>query len=98
MNTLFKQNSKPIKGRLPKRCNRPVRLHNGAMYPLTTISPLYPLTGTECKIPTGTATVNGYGSTTKFGACYLTGAQTSIQNWPYSACPSSAPQLKGGQP
>lgn len=67
-------------------------------YSLTTTSPLYPLTGTECKTPTGTATVNGYGSTTKFGARYLTGAKTSIPNWPYSACPSLAPQLKGGQP
>lgn len=89
MSTLFKRNSKSIKGRLPNRCNRPVRLHNGAMYPLT---------GTHRKIPTGTGTVNGYGSITKFGARYLTGAKTSIPNWPYSVCPSSAPQLEEVQP
>ncbi|CAM2740971.1 hypothetical protein SHAL103562_00690 [Shewanella algae] len=98
MSTLFKRNSKSIKGRLPNRCNRPVRLHNGAMYPLTTIRPLYPLTGTHRKMPTDTGTVNGYDSITKFGARYLTGAKISIPNWPYSVCPSSAPQLEEVQP
>ncbi|OXR99800.1 hypothetical protein AMR44_16240 [Shewanella algae] len=67
-------------------------------YPLTTISPLYPLTGTGCKIPTGTGTVNGYGSITKFGARYLTGAKTPIPNWPSPTCHSSAPQFEEVQP
>ncbi|ASJ97396.1 hypothetical protein CFF01_12845 [Shewanella marisflavi] len=67
-------------------------------YPSAAISPMYPLTGTECKTQTGTSTVNGYGSITKFGARYLTGAKTSIPNWPYSTCHSSAPQLGEVQP
>ncbi|PST65062.1 hypothetical protein AYI77_20670 [Shewanella algae] len=67
-------------------------------YPLATINPLYPLTGTECKIPTGTGTVNGYGSITQFGARYLTGVGTSVPIWPYPAFPDSAHQLNEVQP